>query len=279
MRWLVASLTLAAAVAAALLLTPAAGAAAIKCPTGGTPAPGSTINGGLEVDGFECKLDHVTVNGGITVDGNGTGAFPIGYAALSGSTVNGGIVVNGGAIDIGVDDFFVFNRTHEPSTITGGLRLNHPLFFTSADATIRGGATMDGQRDPTDIFGGPIPSQLCGNSIFGDVAVTDASHATVYIGDPGEPFYGNGAFCDANTIHGSVFLTNSNFTNPNNGEGQEIEGDTVTGSVHVDHSTAEVFSNTIGGSLLCTNGSVMQPPLPGDPSSSPNTVGGVNTCF
>jgi hypothetical protein len=33
------------------------------CPTGGVPAPGSTVNGGLVVDG-NCTITHVTVNGG-----------------------------------------------------------------------------------------------------------------------------------------------------------------------------------------------------------------------
>jgi hypothetical protein len=51
----------------------------------------------------------------------------------------------------------------------------------------------------------------------------------------------------------------------------------VTGSVSVNASTAEVYGNTIGGSLLCTSGTVVFPPLGLDPSG--NTVGGANTCF
>jgi len=285
MRWLFASLTAAAALATAGFVGPAAGAATTKCPTGGTPAPGSTITGGLEVDGFHCILADVTVYGGITVDANGPGVFPIGVLELSGSTVNGGIVVNGGGIDID-NDYFFFDRPHEPSIIRGGLTLNHALYFSSADATIYGGVTMNGQRDPAEGFGCPpvgacfINSYMCANTIFGNVVVADVAQGQVFDGDPGFRPYGNGRPCGVgNTIHGSVLLKNSNFINPFSGEANEIEGDTINGSVSVDHSTAEVSGNTIGGSLLCTNGSVMLPPGADDSTSSTNTVTGANTCF
>jgi hypothetical protein len=39
-----------------------------------------------------------------------------------------------------------------------------------------------------------------------------------------------------------------------------------------------VWANTLGGSLFCTNGTVIQPPLPGDPSSANTIVGEANTC-
>lgn len=285
MRQLLALLIVAAAIVAAGVVASPASAATTKCPSGDTPAPGSTITGGQEVDGFQCKLVHVTVYGGITVDAKGAGVLPIGYVALGGSTVNGGIVDNGGGVDIGVGDFFAFDRTGEGSTINGGVKLNHPLFFSSADATIRGGFTVNGQRDPAPVFG-CTPGEpcfedsfLCGNTIVGNVTVQDEAYGQVFMADPGEVFYGNWAACDANTIHGSVFLTNSNFINPFSGEANEIEGDAVSGSVNVDHSTAEVYGNTIAGSLLCTNGTVIQPPAAGDPSGSTNTVGGTNTCL
>lgn len=268
-------LVLAGAMAATV--TSSASAAVTKCPTGGTPPPGSIIRGGLEVDGFQCNLTGVTVYGGITIDGSdatGSGEFPIGYLSIDGSTVYGGIVVNGGGIDVGVDNFDSFDRTFNPTMIYGGLRLNHGAFFTTADATIHGGITMNGTRLPR-----VSTSQMCATQVFGGVTVRDLDDITrVFIGDPGEPFYNNGANCDSNTIHGSVSLINSTRVNPQTHEGSEIEGNTVTGSVHVDHSVAEVWANTIGGSLLCTNGTVIQPPLPDDPSQSNNTVNGQNTC-
>jgi hypothetical protein len=273
---------------AAAVLAIAAGAAqapaalGTKCPSGGTPPPGSVIKGGLEVDGFQCNLTGVTVYGGITIDGSdatGTGEFPIGYLSINGSTVYGGIVVNGGGIDVGVDNFDSFARTFKPTTINGGLRLNHAVFFTTADARVHGGVTMDGVRDPGTVGGLAVFSQMCASEIFGDVTVRNLDNVIrVFLGDPGEPFYGNNAFCDGNTVHGSVSLVNSTRVNPETHEGSEIEGNTVTGSVHVDHSVAEVWSNIIGGSLLCTNGTVIQPPLPDDPSQANNVVNGANTC-
>jgi hypothetical protein len=268
-----------------MIAAPSAAASAVtRCPSGGTPPPGSTIRGGLEVDGFQCNLTDVTVYGGITVEPTGAGDFPIGYLSIDGSTVYGGIVVNGGALDVGVDGFYSFNRTFNPTTINGGIALNQALFFSTADASIHGGLKMNGARDPVPVFGGGgFPSQMCASDVWGDVSLRDLSPVQgmferAFIGDPGEAFYGNGANCDANTIHGSVFLANTNQRNPFTGEGSEIEGNTVTGSVHVDHSTAEVWANTIGGSLLCTNGTVIQPPAPGDPSSENNIVNGANTC-
>jgi hypothetical protein len=202
----------------------------------------------------------------------------VGYLSIDGSIVNGGITVNGGGIDVGVDNFDGDNRTFNPTTINGGLRLNHAWFFTTADATIHGGVTMDGIRDPSTV-GAAVLSQMCGSEVFGDVTVRNLDDVLrIFLGDPGEAFYANGAFCDGNTVHGSVSLVNSTRVNPVTHEGSEIEGNTVTGSVHVDHSVAEVWANTIGGSLLCTNGTVIQPPLPDDVSQANNVVNGLNTC-
>src|SRR5262245_62117930 len=99
---------------AAPIASSATAVSGAKCPSGGTPTPGSTITGRLEVDGFQCKLTNVTVYGGITVDETGPGDLPLGELVLNGSTVYGGIVVNGGSLDVGADDFFAFNRTFNP---------------------------------------------------------------------------------------------------------------------------------------------------------------------
>lgn len=273
---------------AVLVPTTAAGRSAApavtRCPSEGTPAPWSTIRGGVEVDGFQCKLTNVTVYGGITVDATGTGDLPVGYLILNGSTVNGGIVVNGG-MDVGDDDFFNFTRTYNPSTINGGVTFNDALTFAFADATIDGGVMVNGIRDPAPIFGCTsgdpfcfIGSVMCTNTqVYGNVTIKDVAVGQAFIGDPGEQFYAN-SDCGGPTIHGSLLLKDSNWIRFD-GEANEIEGATVAGSVRVDHSTAEVYGNTIGGSLLCTNGSVMLPAPPGDPSGTTNTVQGANTCF
>ncbi|TMQ19950.1 MAG: hypothetical protein E6K82_18090, partial [Candidatus Rokuibacteriota bacterium] len=63
-----------------VLPVPAALAAAFHCPSDGTPPPGSTVNGGLDVDGL-CLVADITVNGGITVESGG-------HLQLQSSTVN-----------------------------------------------------------------------------------------------------------------------------------------------------------------------------------------------
>ena len=81
---------------------------------------------------------------------------------------------------------------------------------------------------------------ICGSQINGDVTIRDNNTEQWFVGDPGDLFFANGD-CAGNTIHGSVFMTNSNFARRTDGEPSEIEGNTVTGSVNVDHSTAEVY--------------------------------------
>jgi hypothetical protein len=108
------------------------------------------------------------------------------------------------------------------------------------------------------------------------MTITGVSTGWVHIGDP-EPDEG----CSGNTIHGSFSLSNSTVVCAVSLCGQpetnEFEGNTVTGSVSVNASTAEVYGNTIGGSLLCTNGTQIFPPLGLDPTG--NAVRGANTCF
>jgi hypothetical protein len=250
---------LAATVAAATIVlgvAPSAGAAPTKCPSGGTPAPGSTITGGLEVDDV-CVLTDVTIKGGVTVD-----PLPVDFATvplleLRSGSVTGGVVVNGGVLGLGLSGD-TSGVTNQPVTISGGITLNRPAQYILAGATIHGGITMNGGYDWASICDGDpfcfTPDPLCGNTIYGNVTITGDNTEQVFVGDPKEQFFAN-ANCEANTIHGSVFMTDSNFIRFD-GEPSEIEGDTVSGSIHVDHSTAEVNENTIGGSLLCTNGSV-----------------------
>src|SRR2546421_3096630 len=98
----------------AVLALPVALAAEVHCPSGGTPPPGSTVTGGLDVDGT-CLVDHVTVNGGITVEAGG-------HLQFTNGTVNGGIV----ALPCGELDV---------NALTGGS--GSPI--TGATSTINGG--------------------------------------------------------------------------------------------------------------------------------------------
>jgi hypothetical protein len=276
----------AAAVAVAVaMFAPSASAARLVCPRDGVPAAGSTVTGGIEVNGGACRLDNITVYGGITVDPTPESAgFDVNFARVGfASTVNGGIRVDHGSL-LGVDIVYATGEVNASSTINGGITANDAFGLDIEFATVTGGVTLNGTEDYSFLCGSPEDgcfqtTTICGDNIFGNVSISTPPGADQnFLGDPGEQFFAN-ANCDANTIHGSVFLTNSNFLNPFDGESNEIEGNTVTGSVHVDHSTAEVYGNTVGGSLLCTNGSVIQPPAPDDPSGSTNNVNGANTCF
>jgi hypothetical protein len=264
-------------------LTPSASATTnATCPRGGTPAPGSTITGALEVDGGACTLDGVTVYGGIIVDPSPelAGAGFNRALVVDHSTVRGGISV-GERSGLRVDVLPPSSTLTPPSSLSGGITGDHPLFIEADVATINGGIRIDGYSPFASVFGCDpsdpfcfVDSTFCGNDIHGDVNITGADATQVFIGDVGEGFFSNGD-CTGNTIHGSVSLSDSNFVRFD-GEPGEIEGNTVAGSVHVDHSTAEVNENTIGGSLLCTNGTVIHPGAP--PDQQGNTVRGTDTC-
>jgi hypothetical protein len=276
-------------VGAAALLTPTAGAASRTCPADGTPSPGSTIRGGLEVgggvDGY-CELRDVTVYGGIHVDATPESFQSQGHwntVNLIGSRVSGGVTVGDGSeVDTSIE-LSDFSIATVPSSIDGGLTLDHARFATVANATIRGGLSVQSNTDNTflcAVLG--VPPDFCFSNfafchltIDGNVSEAGINGAQAFLGDPEEQFFAN-SHCTGNMIHGSVRMTDSNFTRPADGEPSEIEGETVTGSVILDHSTLELGGNTIGGSLLCTNGTVIHPPAPGDVVG--NTVRGQDTC-
>ena len=251
-----------------------------SCPSGGTPAPGSTVTGGLEVDGI-CSLEDVTVYGGISVDPSPESAgFNFNLVQLSGSTIFGGIVVGEGSVaGVGVDE--LAGQFTVPSTVNGGIRANNALWVDSAYSTIRGHVTGS-FKSLSFLCGSPengclAASVWCGNVLYGNMTLESGPSILILAGDPGEAF--PAGQCPGNTIHGSVVLKDSNVVEPFSGEGFEFEGNNVTASVLVDHSTGEVYGNTVGGSLLCTNGTVIQPPAPGDPSGTTNAVRGADTCI
>src|SRR5713226_5483875 len=155
---------------AAVLALPVALAAEVHCPSGGTPAAGSTVNGGLDVDGT-CIVDKVTVNGGITVEAGG-------HLQLTSSLVNGGIVVFPcGELDVNATTGGAGNPTGTTSTINGGIDIEasdtcNPGAFSNADiytAKINGGISMTGTYAVGDV---PI---ICANTIKGNMDVNNVT--------------------------------------------------------------------------------------------------------
>jgi hypothetical protein len=222
--------------------------------SGGTPAPGSNVRGGLEVDGT-CILNNVTISGGLTVDGTGA-------VELNSSTVNGGLAVSpGGELDINATTNGAGNPTGASSTINGNVTLTSPVDFDIWTAQINGGLSVTG-TNPDQPF-------VCSNNINGDVVFSNySSAAATFVGDP-EQIQG-GMACAGNTIHGSLSITNSH------GNPLEVESNSLTGSVALSGSTLQFNGNTVGGSLSCSGGTTILPPEGGDTSG--NTVGGSNTC-
>src|SRR5262245_36355955 len=115
----------AAAAVIVAMLAPGASAARIVCPRDGVPAAGSTITGGIEVNGGACRLDNVTVYGGITVDPTPESAgFDVNFARVGfASTVYGGVHVGYGSL-LGVDIVYATGEVNASSTINGGITAN-----------------------------------------------------------------------------------------------------------------------------------------------------------
>jgi len=275
--WPAVALLASAVVLLVVLPSGAAATTVARCPSGGTPPPGSTINGDVEVNGI-CELTDVTIHGRVTVEATSLAEITSGVLrvpVLNGSTVDGGVVVGDGSAVIAGTDLGA-NLTHQHTVINGGVRLAAPLFFGLVGATLRGGVTVQGAFDWSLLCEGCFAGDpLCNDQIFGNVRIADNTSEAMIVGEVEEPIFPNGN-CTANTIHGSILMTNTNFVSLS-GESSEIEGNDVTGAVHVDHSTAEVNENMIGGSLICTNGTVIRPPG-SDDGPAGNTVNGRNTC-
>jgi hypothetical protein len=253
LAFLLAAVALGATVAAMV-----ASSAAAKTTCAGGVFVGANISGGLVVTG-DCRYTNSTISGGVTV--TSTGGFEI-----ENSSVSGGVFVQaadsngpGGEFDAG----HVLNSavaTGQPNTITGGIDFRGKD-IDLINATVSGGTKITGQGV------GYVP-QVCGSSLASlDVSGVVGTFTAVHIGDPGEPFQGGTpADCPANTLSGSITLTNS--------RNVEIEGNTIGGSVTIKDSTLiELAGNTIYGSAHCSN---VTPGTDGD--HTPNTVGGSSDC-
>jgi hypothetical protein len=239
------------AVTAALLASSVATAAArTKCPSpsGGVPASGSTVSGGLEVDGA-CALNDVTVSGGIVVDSNGGLGFVHSFAS-------GGITVNGGELDIN-HQLAGASQVGTGGQVTGGIVMTLPSDFDIWSDTVTGGIRLNGMNRLGD-----APT-LCGSSVSGGITMANATTAGTFVGDPEDVPPGSTANCPGNTITGGLTFSNV--------QGGSIEGNSITGGVTLAASSVEFNGNTISGTASCTNGTIIVPGEPPDPSTS-------NTC-
>ena len=227
-------------------------ASVVSCPSSVTPVPGSRVVGGLEVDG-RCILDGVTVDGGITVDSGG-------HLGFSNGAVHGSISVLGcGELDVNFP-------TGTTATVDGAIvvKASDACTFPAVSDLDIANAVIHGRISLTGTYSRFFVPTICGNDIGGGVVVDNTSARFFYIGDPDFTFIG----CPGNTIRGALSINNSSRG--------EVESNTVTGSVLLSGSRLQLNGNTIGGSLECSNGTVILPPEPGDPSG--NTVRGANSC-
>ena len=242
------------AFAAICLLPASAFAAGAICPSLGVPPSGTTVYGGLEVNGV-CILNNVTIYGGVVVD-------PTGQLELENSTVYNGIVVNGGELDLGHGVLSPGGGTGNPNTVNGGIVFNGALDFDVFNVRVNGGINVTG-------FFQNIPS-MCNSMINGNVTISNAT-ITPFRMNVGDPDPGEAGFsCPGNTINGSLLMSNvTGFV--------EIEGNTITGSVTLLNSNAVDFSNnTVGGSAVCM-GTTIRVPEGGDAFGN-TTRGLLNSC-
>ena len=212
------------------------------------PAPGTTVMGGLVIAGT-CTTSNITVNGGVVVTGGG-------HLTLYKSTVNGGTTVQkNGEFD-----------SNNPPIANGG---NHLKGGVSAADEFDLDIFFSTVQGPVRVSGGPLGPgftiEFCGSSFQGDLLFENMIGTAAEIGDT---LAAGG--CPRNTISGGVRIVN------NDSHSFELEGDTIGGSVEIWSSHPAITGNTIGGSLLCHQGSTIGHYDPDD--SIANTIHGANTC-
>jgi hypothetical protein len=211
------------------------------CPSGGLPAPGSTVTGGLVVDG-NCVLTNVIINGGVEILGTG-------HLTLYASTVNGNTDVQpNGEFDSN------FPEKGQPNQLNGGVSATTASNEDIHGGIVRGRVLYTGiTPPPPNVY---VILSLCGVNIQGDLTVANILPGALagkgfpngaQLGDPGENDLTNP--CLGNTITGSVFIRDDV------GGRIELENNTIGGSVQIFNSDPSVTGNTIGGGLLCHQGS------------------------
>lgn len=212
------------------------------------PAAGTTVMGGLVIAG-DCTTSNVTVNGGVVVTGGG-------HLTLYKSTVNGGTTVQpNGEFDS--DNPPVANGgNHLNGGVTAANEFDLDIFFSTVQGPVR-------------VSGGPLGPgffvEFCGSTFQGDLLFENMIGSAGEIGDT----LAAGA-CPRNSISGGVRIVNDD------SHSLELEGDTIGGSVEIWSSHPAITGNTIGGSLLCHQGSTIGHYDADD--SVANTIHGANTC-
>ncbi|MFJ9711275.1 Ig-like domain-containing protein [Streptomyces sp. NPDC101234] len=213
----------------------------------GTPAPGGGTNcGSTQVNTSNLLPGTHTITAQYSGDGNYlAGALESATQTVTCTRTITGSVPN--AVFAGSGSTCIVNAT-VGGTVHGAA--GGALFISNS--TIRGSVlSLDGTR-----FG------VCGSTVTGSVNVARAA-GFVVIGDPGDDG------CAGNRITGQVALSD-------NHSGAEVIANHVGGSVQVQGTTgtgpfpedsrAEIESNTIGGSLICS-GNVPPPTNDGHPNS------------
>jgi hypothetical protein len=234
-----------------------------RCPSGGTPAPGSTVTNGVEVDGA-CVLNNVTVHGGITVLSGGL--------ELENCSVFDGIVVEpGGELDAGqtLGGGTSVDPSGSPNTISGGITIDAASVFNLFGATIEGGVTVTGTI--------PGNSTICAGTITGDVVLTDATFDGFIAfadSDDAAPVFPTKQ-CTTNTITGSVDIINSKSNDHNF---LDFEENHITGDVFVSHSTTEFGGNTVDGDAICLLSTIINQGFDTPTDIITNVVVGMDTC-
>lgn len=202
------------------VLTPGAvaGNGKTKCGSAPAPAAGSTVKGGLEVDGT-CILVDVTVNGGVVIDS--TGAL-----SQQGGIISGGITVDpGGEIDLNATTNGGGVPTGTTSTVNGDVTINQAFDSDLWATRINGGLTMNA----SGVF-----VQICGNDVTGDSSISGA-FGTIGVGG----FFG----CNGNNFRSSLSLTDSTLT---------FGGNTIGNNLLCTNTAVFVTApNTIGGTNTC----------------------------
>lgn len=228
------------------------------CPTGGVPASGTTINGGLIVDGV-CTVSGVTINGGVVIEHSG-------HLTLYKSTVNGGTdVQSGGEFDSDNPEIAAGGNL-----LNGGIHATAPFDIDIHRGSVHGRTFLNGLTLLTGFVA--VRFSYCGVDVQGDIVLDHlpTSPNGAGIGDPTDADLFAPTPCAGNTINGSIFIRDSA------GSRIEVEGNTITGSVEIFDSTPSVSSNTIGGSLLCHQGGKLARWDVDD--SNVNTMHGSNHC-
>jgi hypothetical protein len=239
------------------------------CPTGGTPAPGSTVTGGLVVDGA-CILHNVTVHGGIVVL-SPTGGSPSGLELENCSVFDGIVVEPGAELDAGqtLGGGVSVDPTGSPNTLRGGITIDAASAFNLFGATIDGGVTVTGTL--------PGNGTICADTITGDVVLTDATFTGFLAfadSDDAEPVFPTKQ-CTTNTITGSVDIINSQSNDHNF---LDFEENDITGNVVVLNSTTEFGGNTVDGNAICIGSTIINQGFGTPTDIIANAVVGFDTC-